>query len=270
MPSQNSPLVASTMVFLVGAGPGDPDLLTVRAEGLISKADVVVYDRLVSREILDLIPAAAERINVGKQPNSHPVPQDEINELLVTLAREGRCVVRLKGGDPYMFGRGSEEALYLRHHGIPFEVVPGVTAATGCGAAVGVPLTHRGLATSVRHITGHCREGVDLNLDWQGLADHETTLVIYMGAASMAQIAVRLITHGRASGTPAMAVSHGTTPRQRQVISTLGEVSNAAANAGLPSPVLFIIGEVVDLAHQLGRDIVHEVVEFDRVSARSG
>lgn len=258
---------SSAKVFLVGAGPGDPGLLTVTAHSLLQTADVVVYDRLVSKEVLDLVPPGAARINVGKQPHCHPVPQEEINELLVSLAKDGRLVVRLKGGDPFMFGRGSEEALHLIANGIDFEVVPGVTAATGCSAAAGVPLTHRGLATSVRYITGHCREDRDLDLDWHGLADPDTTLVIYMGVANMAQIAVRLIRNGLPSSTPAMAVSKGTTPGQRQLVSTLGEVADAVADAQLGSPVLFIVGRVVDLAAHLVREVEHEVIAFDLPSA---
>lgn len=260
--------ISSLKVYLVGAGPGDPGLLTVKARDLLEQADVVVYDRLVSKEILDLVPAGAARINVGKQPHCHPVPQDEINNLLVSLARDGRCVVRLKGGDPFMFGRGSEEALHLKHHGIDFEIIPGVTAATGCSAYVGVPLTHRGLATSVRYITGHCRDDHELDLDWRGLADEDTTLVVYMGAASMAHIAVRLIRYGLPSSTPVMAVSQGTTRHQRQVASTLGEVADAVADADLPSPIMFIVGRVVTLADDLAREATHEVVDFDRASAR--
>jgi uroporphyrin-III C-methyltransferase len=260
----------SAKVFLVGAGPGDPGLLTVAAHDLLKTADVVVYDRLVSREVLSLVPPGAARINVGKQPHCHPVPQDEINDLLVSLAQDGRRVVRLKGGDPYMFGRGSEEALHLIRNSVEFEVVPGITSATGCAAAAGVPLTHRGLATSVRYITGHCREDRDLELDWQGLADPDTTLVIYMGVANMAQIAVRLIRNGLPSSTPAMAVSQGTTLHQRQLTSTLGEVADAVADAKLKSPVLFIVGRVVDLAAHLTREAEHEVVSFDLPSAHGG
>lgn len=255
-------------VYLLGAGPGDPGLLTVRAAEVLRAADVVVYDRLVSREILDLAPSGAARINVGKQPHCHPVPQEEINDLLVSMARDGRRVVRLKGGDPYMFGRGSEEALHLLAHGVEFEVVPGVTAATGCAAAAGVPLTHRGLATSVRYITGHRQEDKDLNLDWRGLAESNTTLVIYMGAASMAEIAVRLIRNGLVSETPVMAISQGTTRRQREVLSTLGQIADDVTDAGLPSPVLFIVGRVVELARDLSKEVDHEVVVFDRSSAQ--
>lgn len=257
-------------VYLVGAGPGDPDLLTRRAYRLIEHADAVVYDRLVSPEILALIPVGAARINVGKRPHCHPIPQHEINDLLVSLARDGRSVVRLKGGDPFMFGRGSEEAEHLQRHGIPYAVVPGVTSASGCAAAAGMPLTHRGLASGVRFVTGHCREDMELDLDWQGLADPDTTLVIYMGAANMAQIAVRLITYGLPASTPAAAISQGTTPRQRTLVSTLGEIANAVADAGLPSPLMFIVGRVVDVAGQLQGVTGDEVVVATRAAMRAG
>lgn len=257
-------------VFLVGAGPGDPGLLTVTAYNLLKRADVVVYDRLVSSEILEIIQIGAAKINVGKQPNCHPVPQNEINELLVSLAREGRCVVRLKGGDPYMFGRGSEEAMHLLSNGIDFEVVPGVTAATGCSAAAGVPLTHRGIATSVRYITGHCRDEVDLDLDWKGLTDPDTTLVIYMGVANMAKISVKLISNGMQSSRPAMAISQGTTKYQRQLVSTVGQIADKVADAEMPGPVIFIVGEVVELAEVLAKDATHEVIPFDIATANEG
>jgi uroporphyrin-III C-methyltransferase len=240
------------IVYLVGAGPGDPELLTVKAHRLLGEADVVVYDRLVSDEILALIPKGTPRINVGKQPRSHPIPQEEINALLARLARDGRRVVRLKGGDPYLFGRGSEEAAHLHAQGIRYRVVPGVTSASGCAAAVGLPLTHRGLAAGVRFVTGHCRQDRELDLDWRGLADPDTTLVIYMGLASIPQIAVRLIAHGLSETTPAAAVSNGTRPNQRSVLSTLGEIAGVAAAAQLESPILFIIGRVVALAADLG------------------
>lgn len=236
-------------VYLVGAGPGDPELLTVRAQRLLREADVVVYDRLVSEAILALIPPGTARISVGKQPRSHPVPQHEINNLLVRLAVSGRTVVRLKGGDPFLFGRGSEEAEHLVQHGLRYEVVPGVTSASGCASALGVPLTHRGLASSVRFITGHCREDRELDLDWRGLADPDTTLVIYMGMANIAQIAVRLISNGLSEATPVAAVCNGTRPEQACVISTLGEIS--AAVAALDGPTLFFVGRVVDLVPSL-------------------
>jgi uroporphyrin-III C-methyltransferase len=240
------------VVHLVGAGPGDPELLTVKARRLLDEADVIVYDRLVSDEILALIPKGTPRISVGKQPRSHPIPQEEINALLARLARDGRRVVRLKGGDPYLFGRGSEEAAYLHAQGIRYQVVPGVTSASGCAAAVGLPLTHRGIAAGVRFVTGHCRQDQNLDLDWRGLADPDTTLVIYMGLASIPQIAVRLIAHGLPETTPAAAVSNGTRPNQRSVLSTLGEIAGAAEAAGLESPILFFIGRVVALAADLG------------------
>tara|TARA_R110000787_G_scaffold181008_2_gene293056 strand:- start:5238 stop:6050 length:813 start_codon:yes stop_codon:yes gene_type:complete len=266
----NSAEDESAMVYLVGAGPGDPDLLTRRAHTLIGKADVVVYDRLVSPEILSLIPTGTARINVGKQPKSHPIPQEEINALLVSLACDGRVVVRLKGGDPFMFGRGSEEAAHLEGNNIPYVVVPGVTSASGCAAAAGVPLTHRGVASGVRFVTGHCRENMELNLDWDGLADPDTTLVIYMGVANMAQIAIRLITHGLPASTPAMAVSQGTTPRQQCLVSTLGEIANATADAALPSPVMFIVGRVVGLNGDLGGELGDEALMANRVAAHYG
>lgn len=237
------------IVYLVGAGPGDPELLTMRAHRLLREAEVVVYDRLVSDAILALIPPGTARISVGKQPRSHPVPQHEINNLLVRLAESGRKVVRLKGGDPFLFGRGSEEAEHIVAHGLRYEVVPGVTSASGCASALGLPLTHRGLASSVRFITGHCREDKELDLDWRGLADPETTLVIYMGMANIAQIAVRLISHGLSEATPVAAVCNGTRADQACVISTLGEIS--AAVAALDGPTLFFIGRVVDLVPTL-------------------
>jgi len=257
-------------VCLVGAGPGDPDLLTRKAYDLIRKADVVVYDRLVSPEILALIPTGVARINVGKQPQCHPIPQHEINELLVSLSRTNRLVVRLKGGDPFLFGRGSEEAIYLKECGVPYAVVPGVTAASGCAAAAGIPLTHRGLATGVRFVTGHCREDMELDLDWHGLADPDTTLVIYMGAANMAQISIRLMTQGLAASTPVAAISHGTTPRQRRIVSTLGEIASDVAEADLPSPLMFVVGRVVDVAGQLLGDVCDEALLSERNFAQLG
>lgn len=236
------------MVHLVGAGPGDPDLLTVRALRLIGRAAAVVHDRLVSPEIMALVPEGAMRFDVGKLPGLHRVPQEGINALLVELARSGLEVVRLKGGDPYIFGRGSEEAEHLRRHGIPFEVVPGVTSAAACAAAIGVPLTHRGLATGVRYVTGHAQGDAPLDLDWRGLADPATTLVVYMGAAWIGRIAAALMAAGLPADTPLAAVQSGTTPRQRHCIGTLGEAAAIAAALPAGGPVLFIIGRVVALA----------------------
>ena len=239
-------------ISLVGAGPGDPDLLTLKAWRLLGSADALVYDRLVSPEILDLVPAGAARIDVGKQTGNHPVPQNEINDTLVRLARGGRKVVRLKGGDPFMFGRGGEEALALAEAGIPFEVVPGITSAQGTAARLKIPLTHRGIAGSVRYLTGHCRAGAALDFDWEGLSDPNTTLVIYMGLANIREITAQLMAHGLDPETPAMAVASATRPDQTQLVSTLGRLAAQARAADLNSPVLFIIGEVVRLAATLG------------------
>ena len=234
-------------VFLVGAGPGDPDLLTIKAARTIAIADVIVHDRLVSDAILDTAPAVAARICVGKQPRRHPVPQDEINALLVRLARTGLTIVRLKGGDPFIFGRGGEEAEVLAEAGIPFEVIPGITAAQGCAASAGIPLTHRGLATGVRYVTGHCREDAPLDLDWSGLTDLGTTLVLYMGVAQIRQIAVRLIEHGMPADMPVLAIANGTRPDERWLASTLLGIADAVTTEGFANPVTFIIGEVAGL-----------------------
>ncbi len=250
-----------SVVHLVGAGPGNPDLLTLKAAELIGHADVIVYDRLVSPEILARVPAGTTRIFVGKCTNNHTLPQDEINALLVSLAREGRTVVRLKGGDPFMFGRGSEEAEYLVAHGIDYEVVPGVTAAAACSAACAIPLTHRGLATGVRYVTGHCREDAELDLDWAGLADPSTTLVIYMGLANIAYISGQLIAHGLPADTPAAAISEGTTPRQRHVCARLDRIADVARNAELGAPVLFVVGKTVSMADILSKSPVEEILD---------
>jgi uroporphyrin-III C-methyltransferase/precorrin-2 dehydrogenase/sirohydrochlorin ferrochelatase/uroporphyrin-III C-methyltransferase len=238
-------------VYLVGAGPGDPDLLTVKAQRLLQEADVVVYDRLVSPAILDLIPAGASRIYVGKASGRHSLPQADINELLLNLARKGHQVVRLKGGDPFVFGRGSEEAQHLARHGVRFEVVPGITSAAACSAYAGIPLSHRGLARSVRFVTGHCRGDQPLDLDWRGLADPHTTLVFYMGLANLPQIQHGLLEAGMAAGTPVAFVENGTTPQQRRILTTLGELRQDAERHGVQAPALIIIGAVVAFAEEL-------------------
>lgn len=232
-------------VHLIGAGPGDPELLTCKALRLLREADIVVYDRLVSPEIMALIPAATRRISVGKEAGHHCVPQERINEILVTLARQGLRVARLKGGDPLIFGRGSEEAEELAAAGIAYDYVPGITAAQGAAAATGVALTHRGLATGVRFVTGHRARDAALDLDWDSLVSPDTTLVIYMGAANMAQIAAELVARGLSGATRAMAVASATTPRQRVVTGRLDTI--AAQAAGLGAPVLFVVGAVVSL-----------------------
>ena len=245
-------MLAEPTVYLVGAGPGDPDLLTLKAHRLLQKADVVVYDRLVGEKILKLVPRGAMLISVGKAPRQHPIPQKEINLMLVSLAKAGRTVVRLKGGDPFVFGRGSEEAEELADQGVRFEVVPGITAASGCGAALGIPLTHRGTATGVRFVTGHCREDRELDLNWASLADPDTTLVVYMGMANIEQIADRLIEHGLPPETPVAAINEGTTDKQRSVVAPLTGIAETARRAAFGGPVLFVIGRVVDMAISLG------------------
>jgi uroporphyrin-III C-methyltransferase len=238
-------------VYLIGAGPGDPELLTLKAARLLKTADAVVHDRLVSPEILALVAPGARMFPVGKAPKSHPVPQDEINALLVRLAGEGKCVVRLKGGDPFIFGRGSEEAFELLAAGVPFDVVPGITAAQGCAAAARVPLTHRGLASGVRYVTGHCRADMPLDLDWKSLADPDTTLVVYMGAASIGEISRKLRGAGLDAGTPALAISNGTTPRESRVLARLDTIEAATRAAAFSGPVLFFIGRVAGLHAQV-------------------
>ena len=239
-------------VAIVGAGPGDPDLLTVKALRLLGDADAVVYDRLVSADVRALIPVGAMQVFVGKSSNCHPTPQDEINDLIVRLARGGRRVVRLKGGDPFVFGRGSEEAEYLALHGIPFEIVPGITAASGCASAAGIPLTHRGLATGVRFVTGHrCRDG-DLDLNWDSLADPETTLVVYMGLANLPTIRDRMIAAGLPAETPVAAIANGTTSEERICCCVLADLPDRAHAEDLKPPVLFVIGRVVALAESWG------------------
>ena len=251
----------ATPVSIVGAGPGDPDLLTVKALRLIRQADVVVYDRLVSQEILDLIPAGTTRIFAGKAARNHHMPQEEINELLLNLSRAGRKVVRLKGGDPLVFGRGSEEAEHLANNGVSFEIVPGITASFGCTAYAGIPLTHRALARGVRFVTGHLKDGTSLDLNWQSLADPETTLVIYMGLTNVARISRELIAHGLPADTPAAAIEKGTTPDQRTVLTTVAGLPECVEKEQLKSPTLLVIGRVVSMAESLSW--CFPAVEFD-------
>jgi uroporphyrin-III C-methyltransferase/precorrin-2 dehydrogenase/sirohydrochlorin ferrochelatase/uroporphyrin-III C-methyltransferase len=238
-------------VYLVGAGPGDPDLLTRKAFRLLQDADVVVYDRLVSQEILDLIPAGTSRIFVGKATGNHHLSQDEINTLLAKLSCRARKVVRLKGGDPLIFGRGSEEALHLAQHGVRFEIVPGITAASACTTYAGIPLTHRGLAGSVRFIAGHCRADQPLDLDWRSLADADSTLVIYMGLANLADIQQKLIDAGLDAQTPAALIENGSTPRQRRILTTLSALAQTTDEQRVVSPALAVIGRVVALAGEM-------------------
>jgi uroporphyrin-III C-methyltransferase/precorrin-2 dehydrogenase/sirohydrochlorin ferrochelatase/uroporphyrin-III C-methyltransferase len=239
------------MVYLVGAGPGDPDLLTRKALRVLHSVDVVVYDRLVSDEILDEIPVGVSRISVAKSAGRHSMQQSEIDALVVRLALSGRSVARLKGGDPYLFGRGGEEALALKRNGIRFVVVPGVTAATGCGAYAGIPLSHRGMSRSVHFLTAHFKNDEPLDIDWRRIADADATLVFYMGLGSLSTICDGLRDAGLAPDTQAAAVENATTVRQRRVLSTLEKLPEAVAGAGLRAPVMIIVGRVVSLADTL-------------------
>lgn len=238
-------------VYIVGAGPGDPELLTVKARRLLDEAEVIVYDRLVSDDILALIPPGTSRIFAGKVARDHHMPQFEINALLVRLARSGRRVVRLKGGDPFVFGRGGEEAEQLARNGVPFEVVPGITSASGCSSYAGIPLTHRGLSHGLRFVTGHTQEGGAPDLNWASLADPDTTLVVYMGRTNARMVSERLIAHGLPADTPAAAIVNGTRHDQQTIVTTLERLPDRVDTLGKAAPTLLVIGKVVLLADML-------------------
>lgn len=235
-------------VILVGAGPGDPDLLTVKASRLIQQADVIIYDRLVSDEIIAIFPPRSQQIFVGKEAGNHCVPQQQINNLLVKYALAGKQVVRLKGGDPFIFGRGGEELEALLPFNIPFEVVPGITAASGCAAYAGIPLTHRDHAQSVQFITGHLKQGQD-QIDWLSLARAKHTLVFYMGLNQSSIIRHKLSAYGMSLATPIAIIERGTTAHQRVLTGELAQIEILAKQAASPS--LIIIGSVTQLSQQL-------------------
>jgi uroporphyrin-III C-methyltransferase/precorrin-2 dehydrogenase/sirohydrochlorin ferrochelatase len=260
----DDPGVVQGAVYLVGAGPGNPDLLTFRALHLMQRADVVLYDRLVAPALLEWVRRDAERIFVGKSRGNHALSQGEINALLVQLAASGKRVLRLKGGDPFIFGRGGEEIETLVEHGIAFEVVPGVTAASGAAAYAGIPLTHRDYAQSVTFVTGHLHDG-SIDLDWPSLTRPGQTVVIYMGVSTVDALCHAFIEHGRAADFPVAMVERATTMQQRLLVSTLGELAQQVRLQKIQSPALMIVGEVVKLAGTLGWFNPREAGEPDTI-----
>jgi uroporphyrin-III C-methyltransferase/precorrin-2 dehydrogenase/sirohydrochlorin ferrochelatase len=237
-------------VALVGAGPGDPDLLTVKAVRLISSADIVFVDRLVGKGVMDLIAPSAEVVHVGKSKGEHSIPQDEINRRMIHAAKAGKRVVRLKGGDPFIFGRGGEEMEALRAAGVAVDVAPGISAALGVAASAQIPLTHRDMAQAVTFVTGHAALGREPDLDWPALARPNQTVVVFMGVGTADVIAARLIAAGRSPATPVAVVENGTRPNEVRAYGRLGDVSELIQSRGIAGPALLVIGEVVALAQR--------------------
>ena len=237
-------------VYLVGAGPGDPELLTIKALRLIQQADVIVYDRLVSDEIMSLFSDSVEKIYAGKRRSEHSMPQDDINSLLVDLARQGKKVVRLKGGDPFVFGRGGEEISTLMQEQVRFQVVPGITAALGCAAYSGIPLTHRNYSQACLFVPGHRKDGAD-DLDWEMLARTNQTLVFYMSLVGLQHICQQLIAHGLSEQTPVALIANGTLPDQKVLVGQLSNIYTLTEDNRIEPPTLLIVGEVVKLRESL-------------------
>lgn len=249
-PVTRNPNSSEGEVFLIGAGPGDPELLTLKAWRILQEADIVLYDRLVSQPIMDMIPDGTELVHVGKKRSDHTVPQDQINQRLVELAQQGRSVVRLKGGDPFIFGRGGEEIETLADAGVRFQVVPGITAASGCAAYAGIPLTHRDYAQSVRFVTGHLKNDT-CDLPWNDFVQSNQTLVFYMGLVGLPIIVRELMAHGMSASMPVALVSRGTTPEQEVVCGALDDIVARVQKSAVQAPTLVIIGEVVGLRDKL-------------------
>ncbi|MEW6991218.1 uroporphyrinogen-III C-methyltransferase [Colwelliaceae bacterium 6441] len=246
LPPQSKHAFISGEVALVGTGPGDPDLLTLQAYRFIQQADIVIYDRLVSKEIMALLPENVDKIYVGKKQAEHRIPQEGINQLLVDHAKSHKKVVRLKGGDPFVFGRGGEEAQFLLTHGVACHIVPGMTAASACTSYVGIPLTHRQVSQSCTFITGHVKDCGELDLPWQTLKDKKQTVVFYMGIKSLPVITEQLIKAGRASTTPAALIYKGTTPEQKVYRGCLDSLDSLVKKHKIKPPTLIVIGDVVN------------------------
>ncbi|WP_305464676.1 uroporphyrinogen-III C-methyltransferase [Photobacterium leiognathi] len=257
-PTSTLPHYLHGSVTLVGAGPGDPELLTVKALNSILDADVILYDFLVSPEIVALFPKQSHAIAVGKRCNRQSTSQQTINELLLQYAQLGKKVCRLKGGDPFIFGRGGEEALFLEHHNIQCAIIPGITAAMGCCSYSGIPLTHRQVSRGFTVITAHSQKDTH-QINWQALVELQHSLVFYMGLNRAEQIAAQLMRHGMAASTPIAIISQGTTPNQSQLITSLAQLPEQLAKHTLPSPALIVIGDVVTYHHQIHNTLLRDI-----------